>query len=707
MFAAALGATVIAGLIFFWPMLAVGYIGDDVGNSTLNGWLAYNHLSVWDAISIGITYWIDAEGRFFPVSFIYDNLFWHLFPNRGFEKAFQMAFVLTNVITFAVFVRLITRAKGLAIFAAAILFTTFQVRFWYDAILSYLVIVPFTLECMLLSAIFWMMSFQRRVWLWSTAAVAVWIIGLLTYELTYPLTIINMYLVLRYAPSRRQKVAGVSVLCGILGMMTIGDLILRHAHQYANSPYRVALASGFFRAFALQLAGAVPLDYAWFRPFGPGMPSFGTLLLRPAVLSVLAAALVCGLVAGALWTSHLATAAKRSRNGLVDCAVIGCVLWITPAAIMALSARWQLELMPGLAYIAVYIQYFGIALIGVALAAALLSLATRSQQGGRWVFVAASAMVCAFLVYATAQANAWTYAAFDPIYTSGRINIERALGAGLLANVPDGSSVIMDSSYPFNFDPSVYSPNVKYLLIMYSGKRLNGLPDATIATLCSPARPLRPCAVRSDTFRYRSVNMNSVDAWVSIAHVDAVRRVLGVPMALSDAVRVYARGQERAEAVTLGATLVSETGDGGAIYDFKHCPDVVADYLPTLPAAQVTFGTGFYGPEHDASGQFEWSMPASSWRVTNPTDYSLDITLSTQATALSATTLTATVGHDQQRIRVTPAGVSVVVHLEAPSHSTRVVSFNATGGTFAAPGDPRVLAVRLSVPTVAESPCKN
>lgn len=704
-----MGGIVLVTVLFLLPILAVGFVGDDLNNSFINGGFAFNHSTMFNALVLSVKVWLQTQGRFFPVGMVYSLLFWHFFPNQVIEKALQLTAVVVNVLTFAVFVRMLSRSRAISIIAGIVVVGLLQIRFWYDPILSYIVLLPVTLEFVLLSAIFWLISFRTsRPVLSSGIALTVWFAGLLTYELSYGLTLINLYLIARLAPNRRQKVAGMAATVMILLAISVFDLTLRRIAHVSGGAYSIAISGAYFHALLEQLIGAVPLSYAALRPFPTIMPSLKDLLLHPSQLSLSVG--VCSLVVIGFFLFRQPLEGRTERNRLMDLAVIGAILWVVPAAIISLSPRWQSELQPGLAYLAVYIEYFGVALILTAMISWGFDLLRHANR--RWSELAAiSVAVCISLVlYETAQSNAVALDSYFPIYTAGRANFETAARVGLFEHVPEGARIILDSSYPFTFDTSPFSPDVRYLLMMYTGRRFTALSPAAIAgtTLCRGPYVLARCPVGPGLYRYQSARLEEENSWVSVAHiVDLERLPSGLDHVHADHVWIYASGTMQDQARYVGAELIRRIGTSAGVYEMTNCEPLPSDDLSSPSLATFAYGAGFYGPEHNATGDFEWSVDRAVVTVTNNTGVGFPVTLRAELYSLAPTTLTVRRPGRTERLRVMPTGTALELPLTIRYFSTEAIMLSAQGGIRRAKGDPRTLAIRIANPRITLRWCKN
>ncbi len=155
----------------------------------------------------------------------------------------------------------------------------------------------------------------------------------------------------------------------------------------------------------------------------------------------------------------------------------------------------------GQAYLPVYFEYFGVALI----VAVLCSVATRAGRGRTPRVVAA--LIIGLVTALTYQSNRAAFAAYQPGFTQGRLALVEAARDGLFADVPTGATLLLDHSYAWDFEPPEPTPNSnsRYLLYMLTGKRLTVAPIEAAVTLCPAFATVRHCDLRGhNVFAYFS-----------------------------------------------------------------------------------------------------------------------------------------------------------------------------------------------------------
>jgi hypothetical protein len=159
------------------PMLGLKFIGDDVQASWLVGYFAWEHVSVASDIWHNVHNWIVTEGRFFPVAYIYIEYFFSNPHLVAIEKPVQLVAVVVNALTLYAVVRKFS-THALAMLAVLCFAATLQIRFWYDPIVGYFIMLPVAVESVLLSILLWTVAYERESRPLAALALLIEVLGL-------------------------------------------------------------------------------------------------------------------------------------------------------------------------------------------------------------------------------------------------------------------------------------------------------------------------------------------------------------------------------------------------------------------------------------------------------------------------------------------------------------------------------------------------
>jgi hypothetical protein len=451
------------------PVLKTGFISDDTANSCVSGILHYHGFSLADLVAQECR-WHLLQGRFFPVMILQLRGVYHLLPGVTAYKAYLVLAVAVNLLLFAGLIRRLTGSPTLAALGLVAMACLFQLRFYHDALLSFHGFMQFIVTGMLLS----LWSLDRFLTgdrpLWVVVAVLLYLPVLLTYEITYSFFLLHLALIL--ARGRSWKAAGLTALPFLAAAVSCAAVPLVWRTFLGSNPgdaYRpngdpIAITATLTR----QLVAAFPLvSYrAHFKPLYP--PYF--VLMRSRPLPVF-------LVTAGAFALTLALFARlrqeRPEGGIGPRGLVwmGLLLWLLPALPISLSPKYQKELVFGLGYLPVYTQYFGVALL-------FLAAAVRwSRRLERPATARIAAFVVALLIGHTYAANA-ALARFYAWDRGVRDNVEEALAAGLLDDVPDGATLLLDHPHPlWHLDEVAFGTSwsrnfSEYFYYLHTGKKI-------------------------------------------------------------------------------------------------------------------------------------------------------------------------------------------------------------------------------------------
>jgi hypothetical protein len=387
-------------------------------------------------------------------------------------------------------VRGLSGSPALGILAIAVTPVLFQFRFYSDPILSFSAL-PQVIVMLIIGSLLALMAFMRsgrRRYL--ALSLVLYAISLLTYEITLPFFLLHAVIAWLY-PSRHKAAkawklswpfAGLAVLSSLAAVVTRIALKMPVAGGAAGTPY-TPNADPFtaIATVARQVSAALPLSYHVALGATGGIdgvqPFEGPIayLSRYPATSV---AVLLGLgvtVFAALWLTREEEQKPRGRTALL--LTFGAALAVLPAVLVALSPKYQGEILWGKGYIPVYVSYFGVALLlltGIWWAVAAMrrarpapvpahkgpAKATARPAGKakvtakppaatsapRWAWIAMAGALAA-LVAVTGivayQDNRIIVERFSRDWLYPRQVEQSALSHGLMDKVPAGSTVLM------------------------------------------------------------------------------------------------------------------------------------------------------------------------------------------------------------------------------------------------------------------------
>nr|QOL00456.1 hypothetical protein [uncultured organism] len=691
---------------FFRPIVALHFLGDDAWNSYLFGYLRYNHLSAWDEIQSQNQWWLANVGRLFPVMIGTFVLIWSHPQSASVMHALQIVAIGLNAITLVFALQALGVPIRAGMLAAALVPICAQLRSFYDPITGFLLEMPYGLELLLLSIVAFGVALRRRSVLAGALAALLWIASGFVYEIAFPIGIVFVAMIAWCRPSATSLGAALRSFAPIAagGALVAMLIAFFRAHSgVEGSAYAIRAGSSRYGAtFADQAGGALPLNYVHFDPYG----QFASVRLwagwspGAALVVLVSVALVLTLAA-----AIVRAGGARRRVPAVGL-LLGCSLWLLPALVIAASPRWQTELKPGLAYLPVYDEYFGVATI-VALVTATLLAALPSRAGYAVAIVAA--LAAGTITEETYRANLVAIKVYAGAWTAGRYAIEDSLRDGLLASVPDGSTLLVDGSY-FYLGAERNSPyttgsqwHAQYLFYGYAGKRITiaSQSDALTSALCArpPSGPM--CAARPNTYVLNIAYADADHSTAQAAHLAALLLVPGAaPVALADEDSVIERGAAQPLPALPGRRL-SERRVAPDVRAF----DVIADAQP-LPlgnmlapgAAQAIFGSGFNPAESDGARVWHWMGAHGSISLVNAGGTAQRVRVRGRVSMFGSGRATVTIGWNAalKTLPVDATGTVFSVDGMIAPHAVSVLNLATTAPRVPVSVDPRDLRLQVS-----------
>jgi hypothetical protein len=410
------------------PTLKSGWLGDDAFNSVLAGILGADRISLWQAMRHAFDLWFFGSGRFYPVHIAETYLVFYFFTNLFAYKLLLVSLTIATVEMFRRCVALYT-SRGIGNLSALIAVSLLAVRGYHDAILSYNAMPQLVAIFVLGSLMAYRHVLRQDAGVWRLWSVVLYALAALTYEDAYGFSL--LYVALAAAGRRSWRdVLHLScpyVAIGVgLALFSLAARIVAGVPEY--SPYGFNGApNAALRTLAEQIVAAFPLSYYLFDPSRIFSRSnlydfYNNAPLNPIVFVAFAGAMAYAL--------HDAARDRADGRGPM---AMGAAVVLLAAAPIAVLVKYQTELRPGLGYLPVFYEEFGVGLTLAGLAAFTLRRANRRAWQLLWTVSIAAIATFTAATNVRVVREAGTREA--------RRSLERQLDGGLLASVPDGSFV--------------------------------------------------------------------------------------------------------------------------------------------------------------------------------------------------------------------------------------------------------------------------
>jgi hypothetical protein len=703
-----------AAVALLWPLLTTGYTADDLAVSLSPGIRRYHGMSLLGLAWKSNKEWLQS-GRFFPLSWLYVYTVFELFPSLVWYKVFVLTLIVANLLAFHGLVRRLSGSSGLAALSCLTVAALFQYRLGFDPILGFsgmmqaltlAIVGSLSLLCKRLE------SGRRRH---LTGSLALYALAVLTYEMVYPFVLVHLLLARAYGRGWKEAARVAMPFVAVVTSCAAVSLAVRvFLHPVIDPAYQPNWdPAAYATMFTQQLVAALPLSYFGIDPH----QIFKAPLKLAEGLPALAAVLLCALAALARWRGANASEAQPRCWALV---AVGLSFWTLPALLVSLSQKYQQVVRFGTGYLTVYVEYFGVGLVLAWAAAQLLAV----LPGGVPVRVLGAAVwagALATLALVQFAANDWVvrYVEYEPYL---RRNLEKGLAAGLIAEVPEGATLLFECPGD-DWWRYVYNP---YFVCRHGGKRLrvawseHGREDVTGSSLVYPSDP-RPLPEAPVAFLVQDRMLERDRGYVFLSELDCPVRP-GVLKPAAPAARNFRlfvrneRGEEPGALWVLGryartssepnrqtfqlaATdlVVLSQGNGWTLYSFDFGGRTIDPHSLGVVFLRGPLGTFWEGDFYDPEGPGDethccsrWCGPRGTIHVLNGTQQAKTVRLSTDFAYLERVTLTIQGDGWRETIRLPEQRhYARLLHVPPGSHS---VVFEAEASKEHAPGDPRRLS---------------
>jgi hypothetical protein len=653
---------------FLQPTLRLPYLGDDVFNANIDGWIGYEHLSLGQALVRFLDFTNVHAGRFYPIWSLLTFGEFHFVHSVVALKILVIASILANAFTLYVFLRLV--APMLAIPALALLPATWQLRFFDDPILQASLDMQLTLEFVLIAAIALVLFLQNGRIAALALGVALYACACMTYEPAYALFPAFGMLAWSYSRATRSSIM-LAIAYGLPAVALAGITYWIHAtHPVpAHSQHDLNFVFGpFVRTLGVNALGAIPLSYYVFNPqhfFDGPFVLWSRFFRSPAEWMVFSLAFLA---------TFLAYRRMKSFAWPRPALVFALGLWLLSGTLISLSPLWQRELTPGQAYVTGYLADFGVAIILSALS--LWCVAALPGSFGRL-----SLAICvAIVTVATFDANAVATARYAPWWN---MTIPFGLESGLLAAAKSGATVYLDASYPTQTRFTNDTWHAKYFLYRRTDRVFFAKPLADL-TLGSPEHAF---VVRAKT--------EGFDRGVAVAgSMTAVAPGPdGTPLALMDRATRYVRSPGAS------ANLSQWSSSCGAL--------PIDNILEAVPSATIlAYSNAFYEKESDGTATWRWASRSSYFDVFNPTAKLRLVRLTFSVRPVSPAFIHI-VAPFVRLARRAGADIPIAGNLLVPPHSRARITVYSDGRPAAHPPDPRSVLYEVRNAHLIEPSCKH
>lgn len=434
------------------PILGSGYYWDDAFHSVIQPALRVDGGSIWQRTWDEILLYA-SRGRINPFA-TFQFIFFYVFADVRVYKVFLVLLTIAASVSFLILARKIFHGNRLTMLMALILPLTFQVRAYHDPLTGY-----YGLMQMLMLEITWSLFLfisylregKRR---YLIGSFLLFIVGLLSYEMFYPL--LALFPLVAWAERKSFKAAvraslgHVAVAFALAGMTFALRLLSARSETAAYSGTVISPdLEKIFVTWLRQMIAAFPFSY---RLLASEAKVMGRLVFTweifKTTFSDFMVRITWGDVVALLIVFILLLEARKWKivneirpfHWLFGLGLLAC-----SSIVIALSAKYQFDINDGVGYIPVFIGYFAATwLIFLCLMGFYPRLVSRLNANS--VFLVGYA-VFAVIYCMNQQTNREVIRVMNEEFLYSRETAEDALRAGILEPISGGDLLVSNQAY--------------------------------------------------------------------------------------------------------------------------------------------------------------------------------------------------------------------------------------------------------------------
>lgn len=424
-------------------LLKTGFMSDDAYNSQVKGQILEQGVSLNDRILSEAMGWLKGAGRLMILTWYMTYGLYYFTQDPIIVKTINIIIVISGILLFYIFSKKETGSSYLALLACLLVPAFFQFRIWHDPIMAFTFLIPLIFMLTMGALVFFQKFLDSGKIHYCVIAVCAYLMTLLMYEISYVLCL--LFVVVAYARNRsiagtiRQTLPFTAVTTLLIGVVAFFRLYFiknsgNPLSTYPGAEFHINLGN-VISAFQVQTFSSVPLSYFFFNKENL------ELIFRRADYIVLA---TFGVALSILLYKIGRNLTPLRLGSWMSC---GVILLFAPAALTSLSGH-QLELIAvgyGFGYIPVYLQYFGLCIIVVAvISITAIKIKWHLALAALSIVVSGALTVVAGLNLGLNRAVALK---MNEAYKYPAALLKAALLAGLTDDVKDGAFIFRTARY--------------------------------------------------------------------------------------------------------------------------------------------------------------------------------------------------------------------------------------------------------------------
>jgi len=429
-----------------FPLLDTGLVSDDAYNSQINGAILTQGVTLWQRIWEEIVGWAVGAGRLCPLGFAYVYGLYYLTQDVFLIKGVTLLIICIDILLFSTIIRFLTRNQSLAYLCAFLVPLFFQFRFWHDPILGFTFLMPLMCMFLLSSILFLIKYLEQKKNYQLTCFALIYLISLLTYEITYAFGFLYIPIIFFHANRKRGiKILLIAILLTVIHILLARYIYSEHlmtvGHDYPGAKLNLDIIKGI-HALYIQVTSALPLS--WKFANAPFHQKFYQIGVENLITYAVFATLFCT----ALFKFDRSSLDKKTLYKIITFSFFTLVL---PASVIAFTGH-QKELIDagfGYGYTPVFIQYFGLCVLILFL---LLFVKDMSSNPNYKKIFFVLIWIVVFSVGAiTREENILIVEESNKFYKYPRELLGESIENGILDEVGEKDLILRNERYPSDY----------------------------------------------------------------------------------------------------------------------------------------------------------------------------------------------------------------------------------------------------------------
>lgn len=437
-----------------FPILKSGFYWDDAFFSAQNAAIRVRGESilqkVWDE---AIHY--SSSGRINPFA-TFQFLMFYIFPGPVAYKSAILLLTLLDCFLFYIFMKKLTTDEHIPLLILLIVSICIQFRIYHDPMLAYYGLMQIMFAELILALIFFLKFMETGRERYRIFSLIFFTIGLLSYEMAYPLILLFPLLSLfrrkRLVPCIRDCLPfGIIGIALLAASFTLRASSAGAAQTYTGTTFSL-LPDQFFTAWRYQTLAAFPFSYRladtgaligkqWFKEHAIFDNSWTAFLTGIRWIDLF------GLAAAGLVLQQISSIAEKKAPRIrikAEYGIFALALLLLSGVIIALSEKYQHQLLLGIGYLPVYYEYFAAAILIFLGLWLLYRLLRRFAAKGAILSIFFAAFAVLYLY--NNQTNRHVVTLLNEWFLYPRRTGEAALQSGILRDFNPATSILVSNN---------------------------------------------------------------------------------------------------------------------------------------------------------------------------------------------------------------------------------------------------------------------